>query len=75
MIGPYHAANIETIPFAMEKLVVLLPTGHRLAKRKTIRVQELAKERFVLGGPDSWEAFRHHFFYMNVPICARVSSI
>jgi DNA-binding transcriptional LysR family regulator len=65
MIGTYHAANIETIPFAMEKLVVLLPTGHRLAKRKTIRVQELAKERFVLGGPDSWEAFRHHFFAIS----------
>ena len=65
MIGPFHADNIETILFAKEKLVVLLPTEHRLAKRKTIRLRELAKEKFVLGGPDSWEAFRHHFFAIS----------
>jgi DNA-binding transcriptional LysR family regulator len=62
MIGPYDAENIETILFANEKLVVLLPAEHALAKKKTIKLKELAKERFVLGGTDSWEAFRHHFF-------------
>ena len=62
MIGPYVAANIETMVFASEKLIVLLPTEHPLAKRKTIGLKELARERFVLGGPDSWEAYRHHFF-------------
>jgi DNA-binding transcriptional LysR family regulator len=65
MIGPFHADNIKTILFAKEKLVVLLPTEHRLAKRKAIRLRELAKEKFVLGGPDSWEAFRHHFFAIS----------
>jgi LysR family transcriptional regulator, hca operon transcriptional activator len=32
-----------------EPLVVILPANHRLAKRKTIRPQELARESFIAG--------------------------
>lgn len=32
-----------------EPLVVILPANHRLAKRKTIRPQELARESFITG--------------------------
>jgi len=32
-----------------EPLIVILPANHRLAKRKTIRPQELARESFIAG--------------------------
>ncbi|SAL24067.1 LysR family transcriptional regulator [Caballeronia choica] len=62
MIGPFSAPNIETRVFGREPMVALLPSAHRLAARKILRLADLAEERFVLGAPHSWEAFRHHFF-------------
>ena len=62
MIGPFYAPNIETRVFGRERMVALLPAAHPLAARKTLRLSDLAEERFVLGAPHSWEAFRHHFF-------------
>jgi DNA-binding transcriptional LysR family regulator len=62
MIGPFSAPNVETRVFGREPMVALLPAAHPLAARKTLRLADLAGERFVLGAPHSWEAFRHHFF-------------
>jgi DNA-binding transcriptional LysR family regulator len=68
MIGPFAAPGVETRIFGREPMVALLPAAHPLAEKKTLRLVDLANERFVLGTPHSWEAFRHHFF----SICHRV---
>ncbi|SAK64484.1 LysR family transcriptional regulator [Caballeronia ptereochthonis] len=68
MIGPFAAPGVETRIFGREPMVALLPAAHPLTEKKTLRLADLADERFVLGTPHSWEAFRHHFF----SICHRV---
>jgi len=64
MIGPFSAQNVKSTPFGREKMVVLLPVGHPLTKKTTLRLNQLAREPFVLGTHQSWEAFRNHFFAM-----------
>ncbi|AQH03027.1 LysR family transcriptional regulator [Burkholderia sp. KK1] len=62
MIGPFAAPGVQTRVFGREQMVALLPTAHPLTQKKTLKLTDLADERFVLGTPHSWEAFRHHFF-------------
>lgn len=62
MIGPFAAPAVETRIFGREPMVALLPAAHPLTRKKTLWLADLANERFVLGTPHSWEAFRHHFF-------------
>lgn len=62
MIGPFAAPGVKTCVFGREPMVALLPAGHPLAEKKTLKLTDLANERFVLGTPHSWEAFRYHFF-------------
>ncbi|MDR5879739.1 LysR family transcriptional regulator [Caballeronia sp. LZ032] len=62
MIGPFAAPGVATRVFGREPMVALLPAAHPLNSKKTLRLADLAHERFVLGTPHSWEAFRHHFF-------------
>lgn len=40
--------NIHFIPFSQEELVVILPPAHRLAGRKLISFEELAKEPVIM---------------------------
>lgn len=68
MIGPFTAPGVETRVFGREPMVALLPAAHPLTKKRSLHLADLAGERFVLGTPHSWEAFRHHFF----SICHRV---
>src|SRR5579864_2744965 len=58
MIGPFAAPGVETRIFGREPMVALLPAAHPLTEKKTLRLVDLANERFVLGTPHSWEAFR-----------------
>ncbi|SAL74873.1 LysR family transcriptional regulator [Caballeronia terrestris] len=53
MIGPFSAPNVETRVFGREPMLALLPAAHPLAARKTLRLAELAEERFVLRAPHS----------------------
>ncbi|SAK71680.1 LysR family transcriptional regulator [Caballeronia pedi] len=62
MIGPFAAPGVQTRVFGREPMVALLPSAHPLAQKKALKLTDLANERFVLGTPHSWEAFRHHFF-------------
>jgi DNA-binding transcriptional LysR family regulator len=48
---PVRAPAIETAPLLDEPFVVALPHDHRLARKQTIRVRELAGEPFVLFPP------------------------
>jgi LysR family hca operon transcriptional activator len=39
--------DIEFIPLVEEKLFALLPVGHALARHKSVRIEDLAAEKFV----------------------------
>jgi DNA-binding transcriptional LysR family regulator len=62
MIAPFTAPLVNQLSFGREKMTVLLPDAHPLAKKTNVRLAELAEERFILGAKESWEAFRSHFF-------------
>lgn len=42
-----------TIPFATDSLAAVLPAGHRLGRRKTVRLAQLADDDFMLLPPGS----------------------
>jgi len=46
-------SDVCFIPFCQEDLTVVLPVGHRLAKKKEISVRELADEKIILRGKGS----------------------
>jgi len=64
LIGPFIAPNIKSITLIKEKMVVLLPSLHPLAKKKSIAMEDLSLEPFVIGSVEGWAAFRSHFFTM-----------
>ena len=44
---PLHEGDLEELELAREPLVCVLPSGHRLARRRTLRVAELRDEPLV----------------------------
>ncbi len=56
--GSFPSPEIETRAVARHELVVLLPSGHPLAMKDRITVEELSRERLVLGTPAEWPTFR-----------------
>lgn len=58
MIGPLNAEGVTTHSVDDAALVALLPRAHRLARQKTITIDQLAGEAWVLGAADPWQAFR-----------------
>jgi DNA-binding transcriptional LysR family regulator len=46
--GAVSGDDIEAIPYATDELVLIVPTGHRLARRTSISAQELHGERFIM---------------------------
>ena len=50
-----------------ERFVCVVYDGHPLARRKSIRLQELANEDFVHGSTRDWE----YFFSYMIPMCRR----
>lgn len=50
-----------------ECFVCVVYEGHPLAKRNTIRLEELAQEKFVLGSAREWE----YFFSYLIPMCRK----
>ncbi|MCP8687189.1 LysR family transcriptional regulator [Marinobacterium sedimentorum] len=62
LIGPSEDDCIESLLVDREKTVVILPVKHPLAQRKTIRLKELADEKFIIGSEGGWQAFRAHIF-------------
>ncbi|HYH11959.1 MAG TPA: LysR family transcriptional regulator, partial [Thermomicrobiales bacterium] len=45
---PIHEPALETQVVARERLLVVVPVRHRLAKRESVDLRELAGERFIL---------------------------
>lgn len=58
MIGPFAAEGVTTRAVDTADLVVLLPRTHKLARQRSITTDQLAREPWVLGAAEPWEAFR-----------------
>jgi len=58
LIGPFDGDGIETRVVDTAPLTALLPRGHRLARHKTVPLEALAEENWVMGAPEPWQAFR-----------------
>lgn len=48
---PFEEPEVVTLPLYDEPFVVLLPAGHRLARKKALTADELAQEQLLLLGP------------------------
>ena len=49
MIGPFDHSEFHSVVLATDPLFVVMPQGHRLAARKSIRPADLADEALILG--------------------------
>ncbi|MFN2578119.1 MAG: selenium metabolism-associated LysR family transcriptional regulator [Pyrinomonadaceae bacterium] len=53
-VGGHLAGDeVEVVPWFTDELVLIFPSGHRLAKKKSVKVEDLRKERFILREPGS----------------------
>jgi DNA-binding transcriptional LysR family regulator len=52
---PLDAARFELHHLIDERLLVAVPPGHRLAARRTVRLQELAEDSFIAGSATAEE--------------------
>jgi DNA-binding transcriptional LysR family regulator len=62
MIGPFEAHRIANLPVDQDDFVALLPEGHPLAARETLRLADLAQEPFVIGAEETFSSFRTRLF-------------
>lgn len=58
LVGPFEAQDISTLVVQRERLCVVLPEGHRLARRRRIAIADLRDEPLVLGNREAWAPFR-----------------
>ena len=62
VIGEFKARNVANLPVDQDEFVVLLPEGHALAARESLRLAELAHEPFVIGSEETFGSFRNLLF-------------
>ncbi|MDA8740652.1 LysR family transcriptional regulator [Rhodobacteraceae bacterium] len=65
--GPINRLEYEQCLVSSESFVCVFYKSHPLAKRKAVRLEELAKEDFVHGSSKDWEQF---YSYL-LPLCRR----
>ncbi len=65
--GPIALPGFGQHPIQAERLVCVVHEGHRLARRASIRMADLAGEDFVLGPARDWSHFHQELY----PICRR----
>ncbi|WP_300064472.1 LysR family transcriptional regulator [uncultured Roseobacter sp.] len=58
--GPVDQSVFSAITVQRERLVAILPNGHRLSGRNAIAVEDLTDEPFVLGDPIDWRVYNRH---------------
>ena len=44
----FNVASVETVPLIHDRLAVVLPTSHALAKKECLTIEELKDEQFIL---------------------------
>jgi len=62
LFGPLQESSITTLTLSTERTVVLLPKKHRLAHRRSIKMEDLRDEKFIIGSESSWKSFRTFVF-------------
>ena len=64
MLNAEHSlsSNLCQLHVKQDQTVVILSTHHRLSHRRSIDLQELANEHFILGSQSDWEVWRQYFF-------------
>ncbi len=62
LFGPLHEEGIAALSVSQERTVVLLPKKHRLAHRRSIRMEDLREEKFIIGSESGWKSFRSFVF-------------
>ena len=62
MIGAFDAQKVSSVLVDEQDYVALLPEGHPLAARETLRLADLAAEPFVMGSNETFSAFRTRLF-------------
>lgn len=65
VIGEFKAQQVANLLVDRDDFVALLPEGHKLAARPSLRLGDLAAEPFVLGSEDTFSSFRQLVF----PLC------
>ena len=51
--GPVQHPQIDVVPWRADELMVIVPPSHRLARRRSIRLRDLAGEPFIVREPGS----------------------
>lgn len=71
---PKDDPRLLAIPFCTNEVVVLTPTGHRLAKEKHVRLEALASERLVVRVDKSFtqHLVGHHFMKSGIEVTPAV---
>nr|WP_306152219.1 LysR family transcriptional regulator [Roseovarius sp. MMSF_3281] len=69
--GPISRAGYDQVPIQSERLVCVVYENHPLARRGSIRLNELAQEDFIHGPTRDWE----HFFSYLFPLCRRAGFV
>jgi DNA-binding transcriptional LysR family regulator len=62
-VGGHLAGDeVEVLPWMTDHLVLVVPSNHNLARKKSIKLADLRKERFILreGGSATRAAVAHH---------------
>jgi LysR family hydrogen peroxide-inducible transcriptional activator len=62
---PARGHDVDSFPLLTERLFAILPKGHRLARRRTLRMKELREEPFLLLRDD------HCFRDTSIEVCKR----
>ena len=58
LIGPFAQPGFATLRVAAERLVAVLPAQHPLARRRDLRLADLAATQLVLGNAAEWDFYR-----------------
>lgn len=71
MLGPFSIPTVAVRSVQTDPLVVIMPKGHHLAKRKSLTACDLKGEPLVVGDESSWSVYRRlifsEFCRLNVP--------
>jgi len=65
--GPIDFDGLETFLVQRERFVCILYEDHKFAKRKSLKLKELARENFVHGPAKDWGNFQNKLF----PLCRK----
>jgi DNA-binding transcriptional LysR family regulator len=58
VIGPVHSGELAGVTTGRYPLTALLSNAHPLARRKALRLRDLANEPFIFGSRLGWESYR-----------------